>query len=51
MMSEVHSVPRKQGRRPAGTDFVHLGVESLFASGATGVYEQNYPFISKRELI
>ena len=24
-------MPRKQGRRPAGTDFVHLGVESLFA--------------------
>ena len=51
MMSKVHSVPRKQGRRPAGTDFVHLGVESLFASGATGVYGQNNPFISKRELI
>ena len=30
-MSKVHSVPRKQGRRPAGTDFVHFGVESLFA--------------------
>ena len=30
-MSKVHSVPRKQGMRPAGTDFVHFGVESLFA--------------------
>ena len=30
-MSKVHSVPRKQGRRPVGTDFVHFGVESLFA--------------------
>ena len=30
-MSKVHSVPRKQGRRLAGTDFVHIGVESLFA--------------------
>ena len=30
-MSKVHSVPRKQGRRLAGTDFVHFGVESLFA--------------------
>ena len=24
-------MPRKQGRRPAGTDFVHFGVELLFA--------------------
>ena len=24
-------MPRKQGMRPAGTDFVHFGVESLFA--------------------
>ena len=24
-------MPRKQGRRPAGTDFVHFGLESLFA--------------------
>ena len=46
-MSKVHSVPRKQGRRLAGTDFVHFGVESLFAEEATGVYERNYPFISK----
>ena len=30
-MSTVNSVPRKQGRRLAGTDFVHFGVESLFA--------------------
>ena len=30
-MSKVHSVPRKQWRRLAGTDFVHIGVESLFA--------------------
>ena len=30
MMSKVHFVPRKQGRRPAGTDFGYFGVESLF---------------------
>ena len=30
-MSKVNSVPRKQGRRLVGTDFVHFGVESLFA--------------------
>ena len=24
-------MPRKQGRRPGGTDFVHFGVELLFA--------------------
>ena len=24
-------MPRKQGKRLAGTDFVHFGVESLFA--------------------
>ena len=31
MISKVHSVPRKQGRRLAGIDFVHFGLESLFA--------------------
>ena len=31
IMSKVHSVPRKQGRRLAGIDFVYFGVESLFA--------------------
>ena len=30
-MSKVHSVPRKQGRRLAGIDFVYFGVESSFA--------------------
>ena len=30
-MSKVHSVPRKQGRGLACTDFVHFDVESLFS--------------------
>ena len=31
MMSKVHSVHRKQGRRLPGIEFVHFGLESLFA--------------------
>ena len=30
-MSKIRSVPRKQGRRPAGIEFVYFGAESLFA--------------------
>ena len=31
MISKVHSVSRKQGRRLAATDVFHFGLESLFA--------------------
>ena len=31
MISRIHSVSRKQGRRLAGIDIFHFGLESLFA--------------------
>ena len=53
-MSKVHSVPRKQGRRLAGTDFVHIGVESLFARelrACMNVFIVSIPNGKEREII
>ena len=54
MKSKVHSVPRKQGRRLAGTDFVHFDVESLFARelrACMNVFIVSIPNEKKREII
>ena len=47
-------MPRKQGRRPAGTDFVHFGVESLFARelrACMNVFIVSIPNEKEREII
>ena len=54
MMSKVHSVPRKQGRQRAGTDFVHFGVESLFARelrACMNIFIVSIPNEKEREII
>ena len=47
-------MPRKQGRRPAGTDFVHFCAESLFARGlraCMNVFIASIPNEKGREII
>ena len=47
-------MPRKQGRRLAGTDFVHFGVESLFTRelrACMNVFIVSIPNEKERELI
>ena len=53
-MSKVHSVPRKQARRLAGINFVHFGLESLFASellACMKVFIVSIPNEKEREII
>ena len=47
-------MPRKQGRELPGTDFVHFGVESLFARelrACMNVFIVSIPNEKKREII
>ena len=49
MVSKVHPVPRKQGRRLENIEFCSFWFGIIVSEGATGVYERRYPFNFKRE--
>ena len=50
----VHSVPRRQGRRPTGINFVHFSLKSLFSSellACIKIFIVSIPSEKEREII